>query len=127
MQLSLAIIACLTLVGLELWPSSQERSERGHSYALATAIVEFHKDQCYFISAVLIAALLLDRQAIGHYIGHTPPPLIDVLLPIPLFMNGLIPTTFTFSFIARYGRLSWHIIVLTMVTFILSTGSLATT
>ena len=58
LQISIAIIACLTLAGLEFWPSNKEKRERYHSHALATALVEFHKNQCF--------SSLRSRSLLGH-------------------------------------------------------------
>jgi hypothetical protein len=44
--------------------------------------------------------------------------MFDVLLSIALSLNGLVP-------VICYGRLSWHIIILSSVTMALSTASLA--
>ena len=127
MQIIIGIIACLALACLEIWPSRKERNGRSHSHALATALVEFHKNQCYFISAIEIAALVLGRKVLLTFKSNTETPqILDLLLSIPLSMNGFIPTTFTLTGIARYGRLSWHIIALSTLTIALSTGSLAT-
>ena len=128
LQQSIAIIACLALTGFEMWPSSKGNNEKVHSHALATALVEFHKNQCYFISAIEIAALVLGKQAIyaaGNI--YRVRPFFDILLSIPLSMNGLVPIAFALIHISRYGRLSWHIILLSVITMILSTGSLVTT
>jgi hypothetical protein len=127
LQISIAIIVCLALAGLELWPSNKEKRERDHSHALATALVEY-KNQCYFISAIEIAALALGRQtaALGA-MNQRALPRFDLMLSIPLSMNGFVPIIFTLTFISRYGRLSWYIIILSVVTIALLTGSLATT
>lgn len=42
-------------------------------------------------------------------------------------MNGFVPVIFTLTFVSRYGRLSWHIIALSVLTIALATGVLATT
>jgi hypothetical protein len=59
MQLIVAIICVVALIGLEIWPSSRKREKRDHSLALSIALVEFHKYQSYFMSAIEIAALVL--------------------------------------------------------------------
>lgn len=131
LQISIAIIACLALAGLEFWPSNKEKRKRDHSHALATALVEFHKNQCYFISAIEIAALVLGRQTrqitVAEEWSSQTVPLFDLLLSIPLSMNGFVPVIFTLTFVSRYGRLSWHIIFLSVLTIALSTAALATT
>ena len=126
MQISISILACLLLLGLETWPSSKEKKLRGHSHALATALVEFHKNQCYFISAIEIAALVLQRQFVVTYrsTAGMSLPFFDFLLSAPLSMNGFVPVTFTLTCISQYGRLSWHVIILTALPITLSSGNL---
>lgn len=110
---------------LEIGPSRKEKRERSHSHALAIALVEFHRAQCYFISAIEIAAIVLgDKPDIAVGMEEMP-PFVDVLLSIPLSMNGFVPVVFTLTFISRYGRLSWYTIILSVLTITLSTGSLA--
>lgn len=124
MQMGIAIAVFLALVGLDVWPLRKEKKQ-SHTHALATALFEFHRNQCYFISAVVIASLVLEGQASKAFRSDEPPPLFDVLLSIPLALNGLVPVVFTLSYISRYGRLSWYIITLSVITVALSTGSLA--
>jgi len=125
MQLIIAIIFVFALVGLGIRPSNREREKRDHSLVLSTALVEFHKYQCYFMFAIEIAALVLVSQVYQASSQYRTPLEFDLLLSIPLSMNGLVPIIFTLCCISRYGRLSWHIIILSSVTVALSTASLA--
>ena len=125
LQLSLAIIFYVLLLGLEWWPSTRGRKAEKLSLALSVALIEFHKNQCYFISAIEIAALVLDSQAYIAFTQDTTPPVFDIFLALPLSMNSFIPIVFSLSCIARYGRLSWHIIILSLIAIALSTGPLA--
>ena len=125
LQSSIAIIIFAVLVGLEIWPSNKEQKNRNHMLAFSTATMEHHKNQCYFISAIIVAALVLDRQAWNRFANDEPPPTFDVFLSVPLSMNGFLPVTFILACIARYCRLTWHIIILSLVSIALSTGTLA--
>lgn len=125
MQLCIAIIILVGLLGLTFWPSTNEKTRKNHMLNLSTVLVEFHKVQCYFISAIEIAALVLDRQAYNDFKRDLPPPVFDILLSFPLSMNGFVPVMFTLSCISLYARLSWHIIILSLVTVCLSTGALS--
>ena len=125
MQLCIAIIIFIGLLCLTFWPSTNEKTRKNHMLNLSTVIVEFHKVQCYFISAIEIAALVLDRQAYKDFRRDLPPPVFDILLSFPLSMNGLVPVIFTLSCISLYARLSWHTIILSSVTVSLSTGALS--
>ena len=125
LQLCVAITIFAVLAALEIWPSSKERMNRNHMLAFTTATMEHHKNQCYFISAIIIAALVLNRQAWNRFANNEPPPAFDVFLSVPLSMNGFLPVTFILACIARYGRLTWHIIILSLISIGLSTGTLA--
>ena len=63
MQLGIAILIPLGLFWLTVRPLRIKMKNKDHMTNLATALVEFHKTQCYFISAIEIAALVLAIQA----------------------------------------------------------------
>lgn len=94
---------------------------------LATALLDFHRAQCYFITAIEVAALVLASQAYGDFKNNEPPAVFDILLALPLSLNGIVPVAFSLSCITLYSRLSWHIILLSTVPIALSTGVLAST
>lgn len=125
MQLSLAVLLSLTLVALRIRPSGREKREKKHTLAVSTALVDFHKSQCYFISALLVAALVLNSQAENAARQDLLPPFFDVLLSVPLSLNGLVPVVFTLCCVSRYGRMTWHTIVLSLISIGLSTATLA--
>ena len=127
MQLGIAIVIFFGLLWLTMRPLRNKTKNEDHMTNLATALLDFHKAQCYFISAVEIAALVLARQAYGDYKDNKPPAVFDILLALPLSLNGIVPVIFSLSCIALYSRLSWHIILLSTITIALSTGVLAST
>ena len=92
---------------------------------LATVLNEFHKAQCYFISAIEIAALVLSRQVYNAYRDQDPPKVFDLLLSFPLSMNGIVPITFSLLCISLYSRLTRHVLILSLVPIAISTGALA--
>lgn len=85
---------------------------------LTTALVEFHKHQCYFMCAVEIAAIILSNGLTSNLSSYSS------MVMIPLSLNGCVPVGFTFLAVARYGNLTWHLIVLTTLTLTLSSTSL---
>lgn len=90
--------------------------------------LNFHRDQCYFISAIEMAALLLDNEANNSLQSNAvTPDVVGIMLSIPLSMNGFVPIIFTLTCISRHARLSWYLIILSVITLILSTGSSAST
>lgn len=94
---------------------------------LETSLLDFHKAQCYFIAAIEIAVLVLASQAYSSFHNSKYPAVFDILLALPLALNGIVPIAFSLSCIALYCRLSWHIILLSSVPILLSTGALAST
>lgn len=127
MQLGIAIIILLGLLWLTARPLRSKTKREDHMINLATALLDFHRAQCYFITAIEIAALVLASQAYAEFKTNKTPPVFDVLLALPLSLNGIVPVTFSLSCIALYSRLSWHIILLSTVPIVLSTGVLAST
>ena len=127
MQRGIAIILLLGLLWLTLRPLRTATKNRDRMINVATALLDFHKAQCYFIAAIEIAALVLASQAHGDFKKNAPPAVFDILLTLPISLNGIVPVVFSLSCIALYSRLSWHIVLLSMIPIALSTGSLALT
>jgi len=115
MQIGIALGAIMGLLMLELWPSFEEKTRRHHTAALITALVEFHKNQCYFVGAIQIAIIAAHQQAEG----------LDTIFVSVLAINGLVSIISTLVCITRYGRQSWYMILLSLVMFLLSTATLA--
>ena len=89
-------------------------------------MIEFHKHQCYYISAIEIAVLVLLKDSLsGSLFNLEVAPMYHVALSVAIAMSGVIPTVFTLISITRHGRLSWYTIILTAVTLSLSSASLA--
>ena len=127
MQLGIAIIILLGLLWLTVRPLRSKTKNEDHMTNLATALLDFHRAQCYFITAIEIAALVLASQAYNDFKNNKPPAVFDILLALPLSLNGIVPVAFSLSCIALYSRLSWHIILLSTVPIALSTAVLALT
>ena len=51
----------LSFAALAVLELRRAHTQRKHNIALATSVVEFHKHQCYFVSAVQIAAIIFNR------------------------------------------------------------------
>ena len=91
-----------------------------HFRILVTALVEFQKNQCYFAVAIQIAAVVFTRQQMKSQY----PDFFDAALLITIATNASIPIVFVLVCIAQDGRLSWHMIALSLVSFALSTATL---
>ena len=132
-QSCIALIALIALLGLELWnpitKSSEKSAGKSHSNRLIIGLVEFHKAQCYFSSVIQITALSLfhsSRQSVkssayssGHYQDD-----FDTSVLIVLASSGLIPISLVIACIARYGRQSWYLLILSWISTILASTTL---
>ena len=133
MQISVAIAALIILIGLDHWSRREQSSQpwlwrfpspkaaQKLRRSLFTALVDFHKSQCYFAGAIQIAALVLvsqidAAQAVADY--------LDAELLVTISTSGFVPVIFTLTCIAHFGQSSWYLISLSILTGILSTGTL---
>ena len=98
------------------------------------ALVNFHTAQCYFSSTVQIAALIIVRGTLktpgavlnSDDYSDVHSEFVDTSVLIVLATSGFIPVTFGLASITRFGRPSWHLIMLSLVTFTLATATLST-
>ena len=107
-----------------------------HTQAIVTTLVDFQKAQCYFAAAIQIAALVLisqiqsaakQNEEVSSVTAPSIPDYLDAQLLVTISTSGLVPVIFTLTCIARYGRQSWYMILLALITAILSTGTLGAT
>lgn len=80
---------------------------------LITGLVEFHKTQCFFSITLQIASL-----ASGIVFGSNT---LNTVMLLPVSTNGILPITFTFFLLLRYGQRSRYLSLLTAVSWILAT------
>lgn len=126
-QSGLAIIAFIALLGLEIAP---QRTKEVHTNAIITALVDFHKCQCYFSSTIQIIGLMLFHVIQFHtaqaWHGKAlPPDIFDLSVLTVLALSGLVPISLTLVCLTRYGHQTWHLIILSLITMALSTGTLS--
>ena len=86
------------------------------------ALVDFHKAQCYFSSTVQIAALIGSLGNTGSVLQTEQS--YDTSALVILATSGFIPITFGLASITRFGRPSWHLIMLSFITFALASATL---
>ncbi|KAK0508631.1 hypothetical protein JMJ35_008907 [Cladonia borealis] len=126
-QSGIAIIAFIALLGLEITP---QRTKEVHTNAIITSLVDFHKCQCYFSSTIQITGLML-FQVIRFHTAQAwdrkalPPDIFDLSVLTVLALSGLVPISLTLVCLTRYGHQTWHLIILSLITMALSTGTLA--
>ena len=114
-QVGIALSAFLVLFLLEKMVCIREDIRSRHKTATITALIGFHKNQCYFAGAVQIAIIAAFNKA--DSLDRTSFSLLS--------MNGLVPIICTLVCISRYGRQSWYMISLSLVMFLLSTTTLS--
>lgn len=155
-QSSIAVLALVALLILELWslkpketskpeenpkpddvieseepPHKLRSSVTKHRENLLTALVEFHKAQCYFASTIQITALILfheNQSNMGAWLKSNEPifdkDLIDSNVLVLLATSALVPVCMILACITRYGRQSWYVIVLSTITVLLATATM---
>lgn len=116
MQVGIILIAFLALLLLEKLPRLSKKTRELHIEVLVTAMVEFHKYQCYFASSVQIATLVVFANLQTYD--------VDTRLLGLLALNGIVPIIFTLACIAQHGRQSWYLIILSVLTLLLSTATM---
>ena len=126
MQLCIAIIIVLGLLS-STRKLDRRRWRLTHRLNLSTALIEFHKAQCYFISAISVALLVLVHQSYNIFDSNKAPPQFDIMLSLPISMNGFLPITLVLVYISCHLRLSWHTLILSLAPFALSTCALGST
>lgn len=117
--------ACFALIGLSTWRTWKRQGSRLQHYPqqsanLITALTEFHKHQCYFLSAIEIAVIYMCKT---FHIGNQQ--IDSFTIAVPLALNGCVPQVFVLLFVTVYGQLTWFIIGLTAANLSLSTWALA--
>lgn len=118
MQSSIAVLTLAILLVLILGPKRHKKTRPKHLQALLTAVVEFHKNQCYFAGAIQIASII--------YILTTEAfTVLNVNFLFTTATNGIVPIVFILIVVSRYGRQSWYLILLSLTVFALSTTTLA--
>ncbi|KAL9613392.1 MAG: hypothetical protein Q9167_002040 [Letrouitia subvulpina] len=122
LQLVIAIGGSFALLAATAMQRIRGLGRLKHTAVISVALIEFHKSQCYFMSAVSVASIVLSNT-ISTY--DSPLPFQSFMIVIPLALNGCVPVVSTLQMISRYARLSWHTISLAMVSLLLSTTALA--
>lgn len=98
---------------------------------LITALVDFHKAQCYFSGTIQITALILfqeNQSNISILLKSNEPifdkDLIDSNVLVLLATSAFVPICVVLACITRYGRHSWYVIVLSTITVLLATATM---
>ena len=133
-QSGIAVVALAALLGFEVWSRIKKLPEgqgKTHINRMVIALVEFHKAQCYFSCVIQITALALFRDsnvASGGAYSTSPADqfndLFDTSILIVLATSGLIPVNLILACLMRYGRHSWYLLILSLITTILATATL---
>ena len=133
-QSGIAVVALVALLGFEVWSQIKrvpEEQGKTHINSMVITLVEFHKAQCYFSSVIQITALALFRQStVATNDAYSSSPadkfndIFDTSILIVLATSGLIPVNLILTCIMRYGRHSWYLLTLSLITTILATATL---
>lgn len=121
MQLGFAFLILIGVLCLAMYLPISDTKVVKHFLNLTTGLIEFHKAQCYFISAIQLAAIILYNFQYNFldHVGLTRTQ--DVLLLfIPIALSGMVPIVFTLQNVLLFARMSWHVLVLSFLPLCLS-------
>ena len=132
-QSAIALVAAFVLITFPYWPFLKEVSVKKHMKIIIVALVDFHKHQCYFASTIQIAALVLYRRSQNALIEASERKIAsnfaydtrDRAILEVLAYTALLPISLTLCCIARWGRQSWYLTLISSVTIVLGTTTLA--
>jgi hypothetical protein len=80
-------------------------------------LAEFHKTQCYFTIALQIATFVI------IYSKTTPLLFVDQNFLLLVSLDGLLPVTLSLYTLMTFGKRSWYMIGLSVVSAVLSTAN----
>ena len=90
--------------------------------SLLQHLIRYNIAQCYSAGSVQIAALVLLAGLIN---SKETPDYLDAESLVTISTNGLVPVIFTLTCIARYNRISFYLLMLSWLTLLLATATLA--
>ena len=128
-QSGICILALVALLSLE-WLALFRNERRSIHAGLVAALVDFHKVQCCFSSTIQVTALILFREAQRNSaldataIRSSFQDFFGTSILVALATSGIIPISLTLACIGRYGRQSWYLIILSLITMALASATL---
>ena len=90
--------------------------------SLLRHLIKYNIAQCYSAGSVQIAALVLLAGLIN---SKGTPDYLDAESLVTISTNGLVPVVFTLTCIARYHEISSYLLMLSWLTLLLATATLA--
>lgn len=115
----------VTTVTLMHWWSSRHPSPSfepegsKHAETWTTAVVEFHKAQCFFAASIQTAAMVFAKDVINATNDFTSAGLLFTIAT-----SSSIPVIFTLAAIQQHGQKSWYLIILSLCCLVLSLATL---
>ncbi|KAL7930671.1 hypothetical protein V8C35DRAFT_311919 [Trichoderma chlorosporum] len=88
-----------------------------HAAIINSTLAEFHKAQCYFAIALQIASLVL---IVSDFASTT---FIDQNFLFLVSLDGLIPVVLTLYTLMMFGKKSWYIITISLISVVLSSAT----
>ena len=114
MQVWLVIIASLLLIAGHTSRLKGIKRIQSQCDRILTALNEFHQHQCFFFTTLLIAESLALRGKIEQSSSSMASQRPEA---IPLLLSACLPIVVTHLLIARYGRLTWYMVAVTLLVF----------
>ena len=96
-------------------PPKLGKTAEDHYIVCCATLAEFHKAQCYFTIALQIATFVIT------YSKTSPTSYIDQNFLLLVALDGIVPITVTLYTLSTFGKRSWYMITLSVVSIVLST------
>ena len=110
-QAGIAILGFLAPSAFQFRLASKPSVKTMHTNAVITALVDFHKSQCYLLITIQVIAFIIVRNTYGAggkaYVGNIEKPIdsnsdaLNVSVLILLAISSFLPTTLTLTCISR--------------------------
>jgi hypothetical protein len=98
-------------------PPQIGKTAEDHYIVFCATLAEFHKAQCYFTIALQIATFVIT------YNKSSPTTYIDQNFLLLVAIDGLLPVTLTLYSLMTFGKRSWYMISLSIISVVLSTAN----
>jgi hypothetical protein len=96
-------------------PPKIRKSFEDHYIVWCATLAEFHKAQCYFVIALQIATFVITYSKTKPVIN------VDQNFLLLVSVDGLLPVVLTLYTLMTFGKRSWYMIGLSIISVVLST------
>ena len=111
-QMWLVIVGGLFILACQLRRLKAKKWFRVQCDRVLTGLNEFHQHQCYFFTTLLIAESLALSSKIENTLSSRDSQRPEA---VPLLLSACLPIVVTHLLIAKFGRMTWYMLSLTLI------------